>query len=129
MDKDKAFEKVLQLNKGRGMINLSDHPKKGQFVLTGAIQGKERNFENNIGYCVQVRLNRGDFGGDVVFLRHCDGKLVPHDNQIFYALSEKQIEIAKPFFKPSMKTEPEDELYMLYEGKEPEAGFLIEDKS
>lgn len=125
MDKKEAFDRVWQLIERESMISLSDHPLRGQFVMTGMIQGKVMNFDNTIGYCVQVRKKRGIYGGDVVFLRHCDGKLVHHDNQIFYSLTAEQIEIAKPFFKPSMETEPKDQLYTLYEGKEPEAGFLV----
>ncbi|MDE1465659.1 hypothetical protein [Spartinivicinus poritis] len=102
MDKNEAYLKVLDLVKRENFIDPFDHPKQGQFVITGRIEGKEKNFDNTIGYCVQVRLNRGDFGSDQVFLRHCDGKLVHHENQCFYAMSQEQIDIVKPFFKPSM---------------------------
>lgn len=67
-----TLEKIVKLADYQRMISHSNNPGQGQFVVTGP------NFLGDsarIGYCVQVRKRVGQFGSDMVFLRHADGSL------------------------------------------------------
>ncbi|QCT21812.1 plasmid protein [Jejubacter calystegiae] len=103
-------------------LKMVDRPKQGQFVVTGP------NFNGNqgrVGYCVQIRVSVGQFGSDMVFLRHADGSLVIHENQCYIAMSEEQESLARSVFIVS----PECEEYELgYSDclKVHEVGFIIE---
>lgn len=51
------------------MISHNQNPAFGQFVVAGYNGGPA---ESRLGYCVQVRKKVGQFGSDIVFLRHAD---------------------------------------------------------
>lgn len=116
---------IVELNDFQRMIGFSGHPEKGQFVVTGP------NFQGDharVGYCVQIRKSVGQFGSDMVFLRHANGSLTTHENQCYCAMNAEQEELARAIFEVL----PEDEDYVLgYKDCEKvhEVGFLIENSS
>lgn len=83
-------------------------PRQGQFLVTGAQQGR-RDALSKLGFCVQVRLGVGQFGSDIVFMRHAAGNLNTHENQSFIPMSEEQEALARQLFA----SHPEDEDYGL----------------
>lgn len=98
--------------------------KHGQFVQTGMQAGGIPPLKA-IGYCVQVRKRCGQFGSNMVFLRHPDGKLTVHENQCFYALSAEDEALIRPFFKVLPEQEEPDLGYQCCDGIH-EVGFIIE---
>lgn len=98
--------------------------KHGQFVQTGMQVGGTPTLKA-IGYCVQVRKRCGQYGSDMVFLRHPDGKLTVHENQSFYALSAEDEALIRPFFKVLPEQEEPDLGYRCCDGIH-EVGFIIE---
>lgn len=115
----------------RHVSGLSDRSMQkmtqGCMVVTGAQVGT-RDRERLLGYCVQIRKGRGQFGSDMVFLRHTDGSLVTHENQSFFLMTEEQELLAKPLFREL----PEDEDYSHgYNccNKVREVGFVIENSA
>lgn len=106
----------------RGMYG-SKYPSQGQWVTTGP--QASRNIEKRVGFCVQVRKGCGQFGSDLVFLRHADESLTTHENQSYYSMAQEQIDLARQAFSHL----PEDEDYSLgysCTDKILEVGFLIE---
>ncbi len=99
-------------------------PVFGQYVRTGPGPAP---LINQIGYVVQIRRRQGVFGSDIYLLRHCDGSLVQHSNNMFLPLSLEEIEAVLPCFgevKPS--AEGENPTYGLGDPSTRMAGFLIE---
>ena len=64
------------------MIHERKEEHHNAYVYTGLHM--VRDTYNKIGIVVQVRLECGAFGSDKVFIRHCDGKLIVHENQAFF---------------------------------------------
>lgn len=121
------YSRICRVRPGSGGFALSGHPQQGQMVLTGMQVGAAgASPEKRIGFCVQVRLGRGQFHSDMVFLRHPDGSLTTHENQSYYAMSPEQEALARTLFKVL----PEDEDYApgyICRDKIREVGFLIAD--
>lgn len=98
--------------------------KFGQFVQTGMQVGGTPALKA-IGYCVQVRKRCGQYGSDMVLLRHSDGKLTVHENQSFYALSAEDEARIRPFFEVVPEQEEPGLGYSCCDGIL-EMGFIIE---
>lgn len=116
------IKKILELADYQNMISPMTHPAQGQFVTTGPSSGDN---SKRLGYCLQVRKRRGQFGSDMVFLRHADGSISTHENQCYIALIEEQFDLATSIFTVL----PRDEDYSLgYRccGGIREIGFVIE---
>lgn len=117
------IDRIVRMTDRRAMIGLSSHPAQGQFVVTG-MQPWATTRLSMVGFCVQVRVGFGQFGSDMIFLRHADGSLTTHENQCFYALSEDQVALARRVFVML----PEDEDYghgYRCANKVHEVGFVI----
>ena len=104
-------------------LGFSKRPSQGQIVVTGYQFGAPK--KRRLGYCVQIRVGRGQFGSDMVFLRHLDGGLVTHENQCFYGLTPEQEALVRPLFKGMIEEEDYTHGYLCC-GKVMEVGFLIE---
>jgi hypothetical protein len=105
---------------------ITEHPSLYQWVITGIQPGSDPN--KRIGYCVQVRKRAGAYGTDMIFLRHCDGQLVVHENQSFYELHQNHIDLIKPHFVYKPEDEDVTQEYRCC-NKIGETGFLIEKSS
>ena len=102
------------------------YPKQGQFVCTGPQPGKRGFVDYYVGFCLQVRLNKGICGSHQVFLKHFDGSIRSHTNQAFFALTKEQEALARKVFTAL----PEDEDYepgYTFMGKYGRSGFIIDD--
>lgn len=116
---------IAMTDHAKGMFGGDRKPAQGQMVVTGHNMGWHA--EKQIGFCVQIRTGRGQYGSDMVFLRHPDGSLTTHENQGYFAMTADQEKLARTIFTYL----PEDEDYSvgyLCGGKVHETGFLI-DKS
>ncbi|TCV62758.1 hypothetical protein [Pseudomonas fluorescens] len=99
-------------------------PVFGQYVRTGPGPAP---LVNQIGYVVQIRRRQGIFGSDIYLLRHCNGELVQHSNNMYLPLTQEEIEAVLPCFgsvKPS--AEGENPVYGIGGPSTRTAGFLIE---
>lgn len=94
------------------MIGHDSNPAFGQFVVVGP---NFTSIEQRFGYCVQVRKKVGQFGSDIVLLRHCEGNLIAHENNCYVAVSAEHEQQARAIFK------------MLPEDEEPEQGYRDSD--
>lgn len=70
----------------------------GHFVFIGIRESKEINFENNVGYLLQIREKQGEFGTDQVLIRHPSGEIIAHENQSFYNIDSKSAMLILPYF-------------------------------
>ncbi len=105
-------------------INKWGPEHKNAYVITGMISGKENIAENRVGRVAQVRLEGGDFGSDLVLLRHRNDILTPHANQSFYLIPDKFKAYLDEEFKNAHMDDSDADSYTL-QGKESEIGFII----
>ncbi|EIZ1086007.1 plasmid protein [Klebsiella oxytoca] len=107
------------------MISHNNNPAFGQFVVSGYNGGPA---ENRLGYCVQVRKKVGQFGSDIVFLRHASGTLTAHENNCYVAVTEEQEALARSVFKLLPDDEEPEKGYSDPAGVH-ETGFVIENSA
>ena len=124
VSQENEIKTILEMEKG-AIITEGAKLQKGQYVMSGHIFGAE-GLNRRIGFCVQVRLQRGQFRSDMVFLRHPDGNLVTHENQVFWALTDEQLERAIPLFSDKAEDEDYEHGYRCAGGVY-EKGFLVSD--
>lgn len=121
------IEEIIAARDYRDMIGFSTHPQPGEYVTTGPQQG-DPNLSRFIGYVVQVRKKAGCFGSDIILLRHPDGELGRHENQMFFRIDGLWLEKAKALYPEGMTPEEHEDYskpYTLGE-KFPETGKVIE---
>ena len=123
MTKEKKIMKLLKNIDSSQFLGAMKYPQYGQFVFCGAIAGNI-NCKAYLGYCVQVREKAGIFGSHQVFLRHCNGQLMVHENQGFFALSKQQQKVARKMFVMHIKDEKKYVPYTI-KGKFPKTGFFV----
>jgi hypothetical protein len=95
----------------------------GKYVLTGL--GPEEEYR--VGRLVQVRIEAGEFGSDMVLLRHFDNTLMRHENQSFHSISEMFTKELDKLFSSVDKDRVTTE-YTIANGEQPETGFIIPSK-
>lgn len=117
-----VMEKIIALADYQNMISPGSHPAKGQFVVTGTTRGDNAI---RLGYCIQVRKGRGQFGSDMVFLRHPDGTINTHENQFYLSMTDVQIQLARSVFSIMPEDEDDSRGYCCC-GKIREFGFVVE---
>jgi hypothetical protein len=92
----------------------------GRYVLTWL--GPPKQYM--VGKLVQVRLEAGAYGSDMVLLRQSDNVLIRHENQNFYSISESFAKELDTLFSKVDQDSVEIE-YTLANGEQPEIGFII----
>lgn len=97
---------------------------KNKYVITGFIQGKENIANNRVGRVAQVRLEAGEWGSDCILLRHKDGTLIPHENQIFWLIPDKFKNYLDETFKDVYLDDSDKHFYTL-QGKKKKKGFIV----
>ena len=100
------------------------YPSYGEVVISGKIQGKPHDFDHTIGYVVQIRKGRGQFGSDQYLVSHPTGVLATHENQSFWRVDAELAVDALSRFSPQPKDEGGDTEYTVAEGY-PETGYII----
>ncbi|UKA04888.1 hypothetical protein [Photobacterium damselae] len=121
--KSALFEQICDAE--NQLFICGDLPAYGQIVRSGPIMGAQYNFDNTIGYVVQIRKELGQFGSDQYLVRHCDGSLRVHENQSFHSVPEDLADQAISFFAQTPDKEGGDTEYTIGD-KFPETGFIIE---
>ena len=112
---------------------MFSHPEPGRYVITALQAGNhngEQGWENYVGYVVQVRKKAGAFSSDLILLRHPDGSLGRHENQLFYYVQEPWLTELKELYPEGITFtdyDTEDTEYTLGE-EYPEVGRIIEPK-
>jgi hypothetical protein len=113
--------KILSLkDRYDNKINEFKDSDFGQYVLTWLGPPKEYM----IGKLVQVRLEAGEYGSDMVLLRHADNVLMRHENQSFYRIDSKFYPELDILFKDINKDSIDTE-YTIAGGEQPKTGFII----
>lgn len=104
MNQVELYQRVVA---NREMIELSLAGIKQHDLLLRAHSSCSDNLHNTIGYCLQIRQVKDEHAAKhEVFLRHSDGSIVMHYDQIFYRVAKQDIaEVLATF-----KIKPEDEL-------------------
>ena len=120
-------ERVLSLTDFSLLVRSGSSLKQGQFLVTGPQVG-EKHPEKRIGFCIQVRLRCGQFGSDMVFLRHPDESLTTHENQCYIAMTDEQEQLARQLFSHLPEDQDYSQGYRCCD-KVHEVGFLIEDSA
>jgi len=107
-DRDTILANIVTNIDWSRMISHSSHPSFGQFVVTGpnSLPASDR-----VGFCVQVRRKVGQFGSDMVILRHANGDLYIHENNFYIALTAEQEELARFLFTALPEDESDDREY------------------
>ena len=126
MDK---FKEIVDSRDYDKMVGFGKHPLPGEYVITGMQAGNlrgEKGWQFYIGYVVQVRKKAGDFGSDMVLLRHPDGTLMQHTNQAYFRMGDAWTKKAMTMFETTPDTEDYTKPYTLGNGMYPEAGAIIE---
>jgi hypothetical protein len=95
----------------------------GKYLLT--LLGPPKKYM--VGKVVQIRLEAGHFGSDMVLMRHFDNTLVRHENQSFYKIDEVFTKELNKLFSDVDKDSPEI-TYTIENGELPEKGFIIQSK-
>lgn len=116
------LERIVGMTDRSRIISKSP-AEPGTFVVTGMQQGSGNPF-NIIGYTVQVREGVGQFGSDMVFLRHPRGNLNTHENQHFMRMSPEQEALARQLFKILPDEEDHTHPYKCCDGVE-ETGYWV----
>ena len=109
----------------------SQNLKRGEYVVTG-LSATPQGLRQVMGYVTQILIGQGAFGSDAVMIRSLeDCVLTPHENQVFFRLTNYQRElIDKGVFKCSPEGEIESNPlgnYSLSDGTI-NTGFLIKVK-
>lgn len=121
--KSSLFERIREAE--RVYLGSEQHPQYGQFLLTGLIYGKPYDFDHALGYVVQIRKQEDSVMGCEHLIRHADGRLVVHKNQMFWLVPDEFITEVQQLFLPSPSDEGGDTVYSIDNG-EPMAGFIVE---
>ncbi|EBU5085886.1 plasmid protein [Salmonella enterica subsp. enterica] len=120
-----TLARIVELADYQRMIRHPGNPAQGQFVVTGP------NFKDDsarVGYCVQVRKHVGQFGSDMVFLRHVNGSLTVHENNCYIVMNAEQEALARSVFDVLPEDEEYDKGYRDCE-KVHEVGFVVENSA
>ncbi len=106
-----------------GLYNTKTNLSFGHYVISGI----NTHGDQVIGYVVQIRKKWGAFGSDTFFIRERDGSLSTHENQSFWRLTEKQVDLVKPYFKYTPSEEKKNNPLLEYTivDKYKECGFII----
>jgi hypothetical protein len=112
------------------MIHFGEHPQNSEYIVTGIQAGNirgELGWHKYIGYVVQVRKGVGAFGSDLILIRHPNGELNSHENQMYYRINEELKSKTKALFYKKIGPEKEDysQPYTIA-GKYPAIGKIIE---
>ena len=112
------------------LFSFRDHLEIGEYLITGLQVGNTQGqlgWHKYIGYVVQIRKGVGAFGSDLILLRHPDGILTQHENQMYYRMNKYWEDKAKKLFKKGVVPSTEDytQPYTLC-GKYPAIGKIIE---
>lgn len=114
------------------MVGFSKHPLPGEYLVTGIQAGNfngEAGWHLYVGYVVQVRKKAGDFGSDLILMRHPDGTLMQHHNQSFHRLTPEQEQELKAIYPPGMTPDEYEDYtrpYTLGNQQYPATGKIIE---
>ena len=96
---------------------------KNKYVVCGMLFCENKI---KVGKIVQVRLEAGEWGSDIVLLRNYDGSLTRHENNSFYLIPKRYHKKLDELFK-DVGEESYSQPFTL--GSEyPETGFLIQSK-
>nr|WP_086939536.1 hypothetical protein [Thaumasiovibrio occultus] len=108
MDMKTLYQRVVS---NREKIDLSLKGVERHDLLLTAYSSCGDGLANAVGYCLQIREGTGEEGSDnQVFLRHLDGSIVMHYDQIFYRVAAQDKADVLALFA----TKPEDETEMAF---------------
>lgn len=118
-----TLEQIIGMLNEESRLIDSGKIKQGQFVIAAMV------FPDNalirVGYITQIRKGVGQFGSDLVFMRKADGKLIVHENQGFWQITEDQEALARKVFVNLPESEDYSHGYSCPNGIR-EIGYIVE---
>lgn len=119
--KEQIFKQII--NNHGDMIHKWSEKDFGAFVSTG-LQVGTVNPQMYVGRLVQVRLEAGEYGSDLVLIRYADGTLGSHENQCFFRVKDEFLPELKEMFTESFEHDSTDVEYSICD-RLPRKGFII----
>ena len=119
--KKQIFNEII--NNHGDIIHKWSESDFGTFVSTG-IQVGTVNPLMYVGRIVQVRLEAGEFGSDLVLIRYADGTLGSHENQCFFRVKDEFLPELKTMFEDSFEQDSSSVEYTIC-NRLPKTGFII----
>ena len=101
-------------------------PKRGEMVIAGPCSAP---LPFRIGFVVQIRLKQGDFGSHNLLIRHADGSLHQHSNNMFCPVVDEDLQLLLPFFKGQPAEEQYERGYSVGSPDSHAVGYLIAKRS
>lgn len=125
MDDSRLDQVISQVYSKGKLTGMFDDFVFNEIVMTGPQQGREKanTALRLFGRVVQVRKEHGIGGSDMVFLRHFDGTLMAHSNQMFWKIPSKIKEEVEDLFKECEIDKP-NKAYSI-QNKFKRRGFII----
>lgn len=117
----KFFKEVI--NNHGDMVHKWAESDFGTFVSTGLQVGNVIP-TMYVGRVVQVRLEAGEFGSDIVFLRHADGSLRTHENQCFFRVRGEYVPELEGLYGNELQSDAPGEEYTI-SNRLPQSGFIV----
>jgi len=127
MKKSEITKLLNQIVDDKGMMirNFTD-ADHGKYLITGP-QAGNNGVDKYVGRIVQARKEAGEWGSDIIFLRHYNS-LMMHENQFFFLVKEKYFAQLDELFKDTF-TDVIGESYTMNGVEETrETGFIIPSK-
>ncbi len=128
--KQEKYKEIVDARDPMLMI-FGQLPEIGEYLITGLQVGNhngEKGWQKYIGYVVQIRKGIGCFGSNMIMLRHPDGTLATHENQMYYRMNKYWENKTKKLFKKGVTPEEAEDYTQPYTigGKYPAIGKIIE---
>ena len=129
---DSLLKQIIDSRDPEFTCGVFRYPEPGRYVITALQYGNhqgQQGWEKYVGYVVQVRKKAGAFNSDLIFLRHPDGNMCTHENQLFYYVQEPYLSQLIAMYPEECGPEHEDYTQEYTIGdKYPEIGKVIEPK-
>jgi hypothetical protein len=128
----KHIQEIVESRDYGKMVGFFENPIPGEYVITGPQAGNLRGegaggWHRYVGYVVQVREKAGAFGSAIVLLRHPDGVLGRHENQMFHRVDSGVLAKIKALYEEGMTPDEYEDYSQPYSlsGEYPETGRVI----
>lgn len=119
------IKRIIKAKTEKDFLLNWDNSHRDKIVMTGLIMDVPSLSSLRLGSVCQVRIGAGLFGTDIVFLKHLNGDLVPHENQYFFNIPEELREEVEEMFASIPKLSG-DNVSFTIQGERKETGFIIE---
>lgn len=107
---NKAYENLGQTNQYKMMMGFQTgkpHTERFSFVVALPLPFKNVDWNDYLGYLVQIRVKDSVGGSDSILIRTPNGNLQNWGNQSFLILPQSEVDKILPFFNEELKDDKE----------------------